>query len=311
MEVRNCQITGYGTFLPEQVVTFGEQQRYRVEEGTSQLDMLSAASQRAIEKSGLDVDEIDCFIAAPAVGVQPIPSTAALLHERVAPETNAFSFDVNSTCTSFITALNMASYMVHASSYKNVLIASGDVGSRFLNPKQRESYELFSDAAAAVVLSSTDKKSQGVLASIERTWPQHAHDTEIRGGLTAFPPERYSDNPEEYLFDMDGITALRGIARVVPSLFSEFYSASGLEVNDFDVVIPHQASPALSLVMKKLAIPEGKYVDRVQSHGNMVSASVPFILNSLLEEGRLKAGDKALLCGTAAGLTVNILALEV
>src|SRR5476649_2484292 len=112
-DIRNCRIAGYGTFLPEQKVMFGDQTRYRVEDGTSQLDMLSAATAQAIENAERTVDEIDCFIGAVAVGVQPIPSTAALLHERIAPDTDAASFDVNSTCTSFLTALDIASYYVH------------------------------------------------------------------------------------------------------------------------------------------------------------------------------------------------------
>jgi 3-oxoacyl-[acyl-carrier-protein] synthase-3 len=62
--------------------------------------------------------------------------------------------------------------------------------------------------------------------------------------------------------------------------------------------------------MKKLDIPEGKYADYVQDYGNMVSASVPFAFAKKLGEGALKAGDMTLLCGTAAGLTANALAIR-
>lgn len=291
---------------------FGDQTRYRVEDHTSQLDMLSSASYEAIERAELTAKDIDCFIGATAVGPQPIPCTAALLHEIIAPDTDAFSFDVNSTCTSSLTALDIASRYIDSGKYKNILIASGDVGTRFLNPNHRESYELFSDAGVALVLSEAEDKTQGVLADMARTYPRHAHDTEIRGGLTNLPPQRYADSPpEEYLFDMQGRKILASMGRIVPALLKEFFGSSELSLEDIEVVVPHQASRALSAVMKWLEIPQDQYVDIVQSHGNMVSASVPFALSQQLESGRLKRGDKALLCGTAAGLTVNIIAIEI
>lgn len=307
--IRQCEITGYGTYLAENVVTFDDQTRYRVGEETSQLDMLQHASELAIEKAGIELEDIDCIIAASAVGVQPIPSTASLLMERVAPEAPAAALDINSTCTSFLTAVDTASYFIDAGRYKNVLIASGDMASRSLNPNQQESYELFSDATAAIVLSGTDDPGRGVIASKQRTWPKHAHDTEIRGGLTAFPPQHHATHPEEYLFDMQGRKALLGILHVLPAMFTQFYAESGLTTDDFKLVIPHQASRALPLAMSKLNIPEDKYVNIVQDYGNMVSASVPYALCMKLEDGSLQHGDKALLCGTAAGLTANILAM--
>jgi len=63
--------------------------------------------------------------------------------------------------------------------------------------------------------------------------------------------------------------------------------------------------------MKKLGIPEDKYVNRVDSFGNQVSVSVPFMLCKMLEEGKICIGDKVMLCGTAAGLTSNILLMEI
>lgn len=308
--IRNCEIAGYGTYLPERTVQFDGATRYRIEDGVSQLDMLSAASRQAIDMAGIEPDELDCIMVGSAVGSQPIPCTAALLQEQIAPEAPAAALDVNSTCTSFITTLDIASRYIHDGQYKRILVTSGDVGTRFLNSEQPESYKLFSDAAASIVLSSTDDATKGVLASTQRTWPKHAHDTEIRGGLTAMPPELYTDQPDEYLFDMDGRAALLGMIRVLPDFFTDFYERSELTLDDFALVIPHQASPALKLVARVLDIPPSKFVDHVEDYGNMVSASVPYMLAKKLGEGVVGSGDTVLLCGTAAGLTANALALR-
>ena len=309
-KIKNCEIIGHGIHLPEQIVKFGDQTRYRLEAGVSQIDMLSQASKLALENAETDPNEIDCIIVASAAGAQPIPCTAALLQERIAPDAPAAAFDINSTCTSFITAFDMASRLIDDEQYKRILIASGDVGSRFLNPKQRESYELFSDAGVAMVLSQTEDKSKGVLSSLQRTWPRYAHNTELRGGLSAYPPENYHNNPEDYLFDMDGRATLRNMMAILPPFFAEFYEKSGLNIDDFEWIIPHQASIALSLAMRRLKVPEGKYANYVKDYGNMVSSSVPFALAKKLGEHALQPGDKVMLCGTAAGLTSNILAIQ-
>lgn len=309
--MRSCRIAGWGSHLPSDVVRFGRQTRYRIAADVSQLDMLASAAEAAIRSAGFEPADIDCVIAACAAGIQPIPSTAALVMERVAPDAEAAAFDINSTCTSFITALDIASRYLADGDYERILIVSGDVGSRFLDPAERESYELFSDAAAAVVLTRDDEGRAGVLASLQQTWPAHAHDTELRGGLSLHPAQDYADgDPADYVFAMHGRRALMGMLKVLPGFFERFFAKSGLVLDDFGLVVPHQASGALGLAMRRIGIPPQKFVDSVADYGNMVSASVPFTLIRCLEEGRVRRGDTVLLCGTAAGLTANALALR-
>lgn len=310
MRMRHCEIVGTGTWLPEQTVAFGDHTRHRISPHESHLDALATAARRALDAAGLTAEDLDLVIGAVAAGVQPIPCTAALVLEQLTPGGQAAAFDVNSTCTSFITALDVASRYLQAGDAEHVLIFSGDVGSRFLNPAQPEAFSLFSDAAAAVVLRRTDR-DVGVLASAQRTWPAHAHDTELRGGLSLHPASAYADGEmADYLFDMDGRAALLGMVRVLPEFFASFFQRSGLSIADCDLVVPHQASPAMAPTMRRLGFAPDQFVDAVAEYGNMVSASVPFTLIRALEAGRVSPGDTVLLCGTAAGLTANALALR-
>ena len=314
--VRTCRISGWGTFLPDDVVVFGGSTRYRIPAGMTQLEMLATAAEIAIERAGLRPDDIDCVIAACAAGIQPIPCTAALVMERVSPDAAAAAFDINSTCTSFITAVDVASRYIADGEYERVLIVSGDVGSRFLDPTARESFELFSDAAAAVVLTAShdpvdDSAEPGVIASMQQTWPRNAHDTELRGGLSLHPASAYADGDRaDYLFTMNGRRALMSMLEVLPGFFGRFFDRAQLAAGDVDLVVPHQASGALGLAMRRIGFEPGSYVDSVAEYGNMVSASVPFTLARCLDDGRLSPGDTVLLCGTAAGLTANALAMR-
>ena len=308
---RHVEIAGYGVCLPKNTVQFKDQTRYRVVENEeTQLDLAEAAIQAALANANLSIKDIDCLVSASAVGVQPIPCTAALIHERVAKGLSIPAMDINTTCTSFISALSTMSYLIEAGEYNRVLIVSSEVGSLGLNPKQKESYELFGDGAAAFIFQASDK-DKGVIASLQRTWSEGAHDTEIRGGLTSYQPKEYSEETKtNFMFDMKGKKILLLSARVIPEMFQEFQEKSGISKDAVDYIIPHQASRALPLVMDKLGVSKDKYLNIVSEYGNMVSVAVPFGLAYALDHGYVKEGDTIFLMGTAAGMTVNMLALK-
>ena len=308
---RHVEIAGYGVCLPKNTVQFKDQTRYRVVENEeTQLDLAEAAIQAALENANLSIKDIDCLVSASAVGVQPIPCTAALIHERVAKGLSIPAMDINTTCTSFISALSTMSYLIEAGEYYRVLIVSSEVGSLGLNPKQKESYELFGDGAAAFIFQASNK-DKGVIASLQRTWSEGAHDTEIRGGLTSYQPKEYSEETKtNFMFDMKGKKILLLSARVIPEMFQEFQEKSGISKDAVDYIIPHQASRALPLVMDKLGVSKDKYLNIVSEYGNMVSVAVPFGLAYALDHGYVKEGDTIFLMGTAAGMTVNMLALK-
>ena len=308
--MRRIQFKGYGIELPKNTVELKGQIRYRISEGENQISLAVSACEKALKNANITINDIDCIVSANAVGIQPIPCTAALIHEKIAKGTSIPALDINTTCTSFITALDTMSYLVEAGRYQRVLIVSCDVASIALNPKQKESFQLFSDGAAAFVIEKTEKEI-GVIDAIQKTWSEGAHSTEIRGGLSNFHPKNYSEmTKEEYMFDMNGKTVLSLSINKIPELMKNFLKNNGMKVSDIDMTVPHQASVAMPLIMQKLGIEKDKFLDEVKEFGNMVSASVPITLVHGLENGRIKSGNTILLIGTAAGLTTNMMLIK-
>ena len=309
--MRKIQIIGYGVELPENTVSFNGQTRYRISGEENQISLAVSACEKALENTGIKIDDIDCIVSASAVGIQPIPCTAALIHERIAKGTSIPALDINTTCTSFMTALDTMTYLMEAGRYKGVLIVSCDVASIALNPKQKESFRLFSDGAVAFIIEKTENET-GVIDAMQRTWSEGAHSTEIRGGLSNLHPKNYSEETkEEFMFDMNGKTVLSLSMKKIPEMMKEFLENNGIKITDIDMVVPHQASVAMPIVMEKLGVPKDKFINEVKEFGNMVSASVPLALAHGLESGKIKSGDIILLIGTAAGLTTNILLMRV
>ena len=309
--MRKIQFTGYGVELPRNTVDFGGQTRYRISGEEKQISLAVSACEKALENGSITVNDIDCIVSASAVGIQPIPCMAALIHEKIAKGTSIPALDINTTCTSFMTALDTMSYLLEAGRYKRILIFSCYVASRALNPKQKESFQLFSDGAVAFVIEKTDKEI-GVIDAMQKTWSEGAHSTEIRGGLSNLHPENYSEETkEEFMFDMNGKTVLSLSMKKIPEMMKEFLENNDMKISDIDMVVPHQASVAMPIVMEKLGVTEDRFINEVKEFGNMVSASVPLALAHGLENRKIKNGDTILLIGTAAGLTTNLLLIRV
>ncbi|MDE6168394.1 MAG: 3-oxoacyl-ACP synthase [Acetatifactor sp.] len=309
---RKVRLAGMGKALAGRQVCFDDQIRYRLAPGETLLDLAQRAAEEALEHADMKISDMDCIVCAMATPLQGIPCNAALIHERMAKGLNIPAMDINTTCTSFLSALDTMSYLLAAGRYERVLILSGDTASAALNPGQKESYELFSDAAAAAVLtcSQADEPS-AILYGCQRTWSEGAHDTEIRGGAGLLPALALTeDNREDYYFDMKGIKILRLCARILPDFVEECLKEADVRREDIRLTIPHQASKALGVIMSRLDFEKGTYIDRVQQYGNMVSASIPYALCEAIEEGRIHRDDLVLLMGTAAGLTVNFLLLR-
>jgi hypothetical protein len=309
--MRKIQFTGYGVELPRNTVDFDGQTRYRISGEEKQISLAVSACEKALENANITVNDIDCIVSASAVGIQSIPCMAALIHEKIAKGTSIPALDINTTCTSFMTALDTMSYLLEAGRYKRILIFSCDVASRALNPKQKESFQLFSDGAVAFIIEKTDKEI-GVIDAMQKTWSEGAHSTEIRGGLSNLHPENYSEETkEEFMFDMNGKTVLSLSMKKIPEMMKEFLENNDMKISDIDMVVPHQASVAMPIVMEKLGVPEDRFINEVKEFGNMVSASVPLALAHGLENRKIKNGDTILLIGTAAGLTTNLLLIRV
>lgn len=301
------KLSGYGKARPKEAVQFKKQTRYRMSGKETQLSLAVEAAKKALDKAGLQAEELDCIVSASAVSVQPIPCTAALIHEEIAQGTGIPALDINTTCTSFVTAVDTLSYLIAAGRYNRVLIVSSDAASYGLNPKDKESFQLFSDGAAAFILSATNEE-KGILASAQETWSEGAHATEIRGGLGGFHPKYYSEETkEEYMFDMNGKQILSLTVKKLPSFYESFMNKHELAIENIDKVVPHQASRAMPFMMQKLGIPKGKFIDKVSDYGNMVAASIPYAFCEALENEEIKEGDRVLFVGTAAGMTMNLM----
>jgi len=246
----------------------------------------------------------DLIINASAVPRQLLPDTSVFIQDQLGLE-GIPSFSVNASCLSFVVALHNAAALVAAGAYSRVLIVSSEVGTRGRNMAEPESAALLGDGAAAVVLEPTPAGEASALEGFSMsTWPKGASLTEVRGfGVNRHPNDAHT-RPEDNLFSMDGPAVFKMARRCVLALVHQLLSEHGLRPDDVDLVVPHQASgPGLELV-PRLGFRADRVVNVIGLYGNCVAASIPMALAHAAGEGRVRRGQRILLLGTSAGLSV-------
>lgn len=323
------KIAGLGWYLPERRVTNAEleeqlgipadwiervtgvQERRYVTDETA-VCMGAAAARMALEAAGLQVDDLDAIIGASTAPQQAIPCTAALLQRELhAPDGASACFDLNATCLSFMFALQTAAHLVAAGVYRTVLICSSELASRSLNPGERESAALFGDAAAAAIITrSQPGEASAVWHAHFETYSSGADLTQILGGGTLHHPNDPQTTPEMNMFHMRGTAIFKQAALLIEPFLERFFSRLDWERSEVDAVVPHQASRhAIEQLIRRVGFTNDQVVFNLAQRGNCISASVPLTLAEAAYNGRVRRGDRVLLVGTGAGLTLGAVAL--
>ncbi len=265
------------------------------------VEVLAARAARAALQSGPPPDLI---VNASTTARQLIPDTSVFIQEQLGLE-GIPSFSIHATCLSFLVALYNAAAVVSAGAYRRVLVVSAECASGARNLAEPESAALLGDGAAAAILESTPRGESSELQDfLMTTWPAAAALTELRGFGQRCHPADPRTRPEDHLFSMDGPAVYKHARRRVLALVQALLSRNGLRPKDVDWVVPHQASgPGLELV-PRLGFPAERVVNIISQYGNCVAASIPMALAHAAAAGKLRRGDRVLLLGTGAGLSV-------
>jgi 3-oxoacyl-[acyl-carrier-protein] synthase-3 len=110
---------------------------------------------------------------------------------------------------------------------------------------------------------------------------------------------------------MNGPHIFKMAAQLLPGFVNDLLTQSGTRMADIRIVVPHQGSAmAMKLMQRKLGISEEQMINITPTCGNTIAASIPMGLHEAVRCGKLKRGDRTLLLGTAAGLTLGGLLLD-
>ena len=306
-------ITGLGTYAPERVLTNDElaqlvdttdewitertgiKERRIAAPEQAMTDLALPAARTALERAGVESEEIDLIIVATVTPDMMFPTTASLLADLL-PAPKAAAYDLLAGCTGFVYALAQAHAMVSAGLSKKALVVGGDVLSKILDWTDRSTLVLFGDGAGAVVMERVD---EGGFEGFEL-------GADGGGGEHLWLPGSGSRTFEDAdrLVKMNGREVFKFATRVMVSSAQALLDEVGRTIDDVDVYVPHQANTRIiDYATKKLGIPEDRVIVNVDRYGNTSSGSIPLALGEAEADGRLRQGSLVLMTGMGAGLT--------
>ena len=249
------------------------------------------------------------IVVATATPDHLFPSTAAMVQKNLGAK-KAAAFDISVGCSGFNYGLVVAANFIKTGMYKKVLVIGAEILSKVVDWDDRNTCVLFGDAAGACVLEPCDE-SFGILSSELGSDGVNGDVLIIPAGGSKIPASKESVEQKLHTIKMDGKEVFKFAVRVMEKSSLEVLKRAGLEKEDIDFLIPHQANTRIiNSAMKKLNLSREKIYVNLQRYGNTSAASIPVALDEALSENKIKKGDNVLLVAFGAGLSWASLAIK-
>lgn len=283
----------------EWIVTRTGIEERRINEELSNSEMAARAGAEALEKSGIDPNDLYCLILATYTPDTFSPASACKTHELLGLPEHVVSFDLNDACPGFLMALHVARGLLLQNPGKKALVIASEWNSDFVDWTDRQTCVLFGDGAGAAVIDLENDSPIYFTGGTKRGYESIQVKSSPRAGA------------DHHVVRMNGKEVFRFAVGAMREAIEDLLAQSGLELDDIDHFICHQANlRILRHVQEKMGIPEEKFFLNVQRYGNTSAASSAMALAEANEKGLLKRGDKVLLVCFGAGLVWEGILLE-
>ena len=314
--MRRAVITGTGSALPRRRVSNAElaervdttdewivertgiRFRHIADDDETTSTLATDAARAALSAAGIDAQAVDLIVLATATPDQTFPASATRVQAALGID-DCVAFDVAAVCSGFLYAVQVAESMIRAGSASCALVIGAETFSRILDWEDRTTCVLFGDGAGAIVMEARDTAvdgGRGVLAAKLHADGRHNQLLYVDGGP--------STTGTVGKLRMKGKEVFRHAVVNLASVMTESLAAAGLDPEDVDWVVPHQANARiLDATAKKLGLAPEKVVVTVDQHANTSAASVPLALDTAVRDGRIKQGDLLVLEAMGGGFT--------
>ena len=326
----NSKIIGLGKYVPDNVVTnddlakmmdtndewiqerTGIKERRWVEKGSGDTTatMGVKAAKIAIERSGLDKDDIDFIIFATLSPDMYFPGPGVQVQHALDIKTVG-ALDVRNQCSGFVYAISVADNFIKTGMYKNILVIGSELHSHGMDKttRGRGVTVIFGDGAGAAVLTREEDNSKGILSTHLHSQGEHAEELVLiaPGMGKRWVNDILADNDpndESYYPHMNGQFVFKNAVVRFSEVIMEGLMKNHLQVDDIDMLIPHQANLRIAqFIQKKFKLSDDQVFNNIQKYGNTTAASIPIALTEAWEEGKIKEGDTVVLAAFGSGFT--------
>ncbi|AUP79534.1 beta-ketoacyl-ACP synthase III [Flavivirga eckloniae] len=313
----SAAITAVGAYVPEYVLTNQiletmvdtndewitsrtgiKERRILKDEGKGTSYLAIKAAQDLIDKKGIDPKDIELIIVATATPDMKAASTAAYTASNIGA-VNAFSFDMDAACSSFLFGMSVAASYIESGRYKNVLLIGADKMSSIINYKDRATCIIFGDGAGAV-LFEPNEENLGLQDEYLRSDGTGREFLQATYGGSSFPLTHESmDEGGQYAYQ-EGRTVFKNAVFNMADATVKILERNNLNKDNVSWLAAHQANKRIiDATAQRIELEEEKVMMNIEKYGNTTSATLPLLLNDY--ESKLKKGDNIIFAAFGGG----------
>ena len=312
-------ISAVGKYVPEYVLTNKELESY-VEtndewitsrtgikerrilkgEGLGTSYMAIKASEDLLRKGNIDPKEIDLVIVATATPDLPIASTAAYVATEIGA-INAFGYDLQAACSSFLYGMSTAAAYIASGRYKKVLLIGADKMSSIIDYSDRATCIIFGDGAGAA-LFEPNYEGLGVQDEYLRSDGVGRDFLRIEAGGSIMPTTKETVADKKHFVYQEGKTVFKYAVSNMADVAEKMLSRNNLTEPDIQWLVAHQANKRIiEATAKRVGVSPEKVMMNIHRYGNTTSATLPLLLADY--ETQLKKGDNLIFAAFGGGFT--------
>lgn len=312
-------ITAVGKYVPEYVLTNKELESYvdtndewittrtgikerRIlkGEGLGTSFMAIKAAENLLSKQNLDPKEIDLVIVGTATPDLPVASTAAYVATEIGA-TNAFGYDLQAACSSFLYGMSTASSYIESGRYKKILLIGADKMSSIIDYSDRATCIIFGDGAGAV-LFEPNHEGLGMQDEFLRSDGIGRDFLRIEAGGSIMPTTKETVAANKHFVYQEGKTVFKYAVSNMADVAEKMLTRNNLVEKDIQWLVAHQANKRIiEATAKRVGVSAEKVMMNIHKYGNTTSATLPLLLADY--ENQLKKGDNLIFAAFGGGFT--------
>lgn len=262
--------------------------------------MAVKAAENLLSKSNIDPKEIDMVIVATATPDLPVAATAVYTATQIGA-TNAFAYDLQAACSSFLYGMSTASSYIESGRYKKVLLIGADKMSSIIDYTDRATCIIFGDGAGAV-LFEPNEEGIGLQDEYLRSDGVGREFLKIEAGGSILPPSEETVKNRQHFVHQEGKTVFKFAVSNMADVAEKMLIRNELSKDDVNWLVPHQANKRIiEATARRIDLDASKVMMNIHKYGNTTSATLPLLIADY--ENELKKGDNLIFAAFGGGFT--------
>ena len=276
------------------------ERRLLKESGKGTSFMAIKAAEILLKKANINPADIDLVIMATATPDMPVASTGVFVATQIGA-VNAFAFDLQAACSSFLFGMSTAAAYIESGKYKKVLLIGADKMSSIIDYTDRATCIIFGDGAGAV-LFEPNYEGLGIQDEILKSDGIGREYLKIDAGGSILPASKQTvENSQHFVFQ-DGKTVYKYAVSGMADVSEKIMQRNNLNNDDVNWLIAHQANKRIiDATASRMELDESKVLINIQKYGNTTSATLPLLLSDF--ESKFKKGDNLIFAAFGGGFT--------